>query len=397
MRLVGGASRFQSTAILINIRPMHVSAAFESGSIEVVEATDPGNIRLRIPTDSASDYRMWFYFRVSGVRATELRLAFENAGECSYPSGWDGGYRVSASYDREDWFRVPTTYDGTTMTVSHRPERDWVYYAYFAPYTAERQHDFVGRCLASPLARHEVLGASPDGNDIELMTIGEAGAEKRACWLIARHHPGETQGSFWLEGLCERLLDGSDPVARRLLERAVFHVVPNINPDGSRRGNHRTNAVGKNLNRAWAEPTMEKTPEVFLVRERMQAIGVDFLIDAHAVEYHPYTFIISGDRVPSLSDRLLQIRTRFDEALAGASPDHATEYGYPREGDRPLQPTLCSSWVAEEFACLALTLEMPFNDHAALPDPRAGWSPQRSHRLGAATLEALNAVVDDLR
>ena len=100
---------------------MQLSAAFESGSIEVVEATDPGNVRLRIPTDSASDYRMWFYFRVSGVRATALRLVFENAGECSYSSGWEGGYRVSASYDREDWFRVPTAYDGTTMTVSHMP------------------------------------------------------------------------------------------------------------------------------------------------------------------------------------------------------------------------------------------------------------------------------------
>ena len=111
---------------------------------------------------------------------------------------------------------------------------------------------------------------------------------------------------------------------------------------------------------------------------------------------HP-DFIISGDRMPSLTDRLLQLRTRFDEALAQASPDHTTEYGYPRDGERPVQPTLCSSWVAEKFACLALTLEMPFKDHADLPEPRAGWSPERSHRLGAASLEALNAVVDDLR
>lgn len=70
--------------------------------------------------------------------------------------------------------------------------------------------------------------------------------------LIARQHPGETMAEFFVEGLLERLYDTSDPVSRRLLELACFHVVPNMNPDGSVRGNLRTNARGTNLNRGLA-------------------------------------------------------------------------------------------------------------------------------------------------
>lgn len=43
--------------------------------------------------------------------------------------------------------------------------------------------------------------------------------------------------------------------------------------DGSFRGHLRTNAVGLNLNRAWAEPTAEKSPEVLCVLQHMQKTG----------------------------------------------------------------------------------------------------------------------------
>src|SRR3546814_2841197 len=67
---------------------------------------------------------------------------------------------------------------------------------------------------------------------------------------------------WWMEGALEKLLDDDDPVSRRLRQKATFHVVPNMNPDGSSRGHLRTNAVGTNLNREWHEPSAEKSPEV---------------------------------------------------------------------------------------------------------------------------------------
>jgi hypothetical protein len=43
--------------------------------------------------------------------------------------------------------------------------------------------------------------------------------------------------------------------------------------DGSHRGHLRTNAAGVNLNRAWADPSSETSPEVFHTLNMMKATG----------------------------------------------------------------------------------------------------------------------------
>src|SRR3546814_5341018 len=100
-------------------------------------------------------------------------------------------------------------------------------------------------------------------------------------WLYARQHPGETMAEWWMEGALERLTDVADPVARSLRRKARFHIVPNMNPDGSFRGHLRTNAAGVNLNREWHAPSLERSPEVHHVLERMKRTGVDFAMDVH--------------------------------------------------------------------------------------------------------------------
>jgi murein tripeptide amidase MpaA len=93
-----------------------------------------------------------------------------------------------------------------------------------------------------------------DGRDMNLVVIGNPEAEKK-IWVIARQHPGETMAEWFVEGMLDALLDNANPVSRKLLQRAVFYVVPNMNPDGSVRGNLRTNAAGANLNREWMTPS----------------------------------------------------------------------------------------------------------------------------------------------
>src|SRR3546814_7782825 len=75
---------------------------------------------------------------------------------------------------------------------------------------------------------------------------------------------------WWMEGALERLTDVADPVARSLRRKARFHIVPNMNPDGSFRGHLRTNAAGVNLNREWHAPSLERSPDVHHVLERMK-------------------------------------------------------------------------------------------------------------------------------
>lgn len=377
---------------------MKISSKFDSGNIEVVDAADSGHVRLRIRKDTASDFFQWFHFRASGVHGQECHFAIENAGEASFPSGWED-YRACASYDRETWFRVPTAYADGVLHIELTPGRDAVYLANFVPYSRERHRDFIARCLASPRARLEVVGETVAGDDLDLLIVsadGAApGADKRACWAIGRQHPGETMAQFWMEGFAERLLDPGDAAASALLAEADVYIVPNMNPDGSVLGNLRTNAAGANLNREWAAPTLEKSPEVFHVRKRMEAAGVDFAIDVHGDEMLPYVFLTGGDNVPSMTERQRTLRADYQAALLQANPDFQTEHGYPPSKSANL--TMCASNLAEHFGCLAMTLEMPFKDNANAPDEVEGWSPARCRRLGADCLEALRAVVSGLR
>ena len=247
---------------------LRISSNFDSGAIEVLSIDTPDNIRLRLRpdqgVDGAAPFCQWFHFRLHGAAGQGVRMVFENAAEASYPDGWPG-YRCVASYDRRNWFRIDSTrFENGQLIVEHQPERNSIYYAYFEPYSLERHLDLVGHADASSFASVSNLGATVDGRDLDLVTVGSAGPGKRPVWIIARQHPGESMAEWFVEGLLERLLDGADPVARRIRETAVLYIVPNMNPDGASRGNLRSNAAGANLNREWREPTLARSPEVLV-------------------------------------------------------------------------------------------------------------------------------------
>jgi murein tripeptide amidase MpaA len=370
-----------------------ISSAFDSGAIEVVSSGNGGaaaDFLLRIRKDTHAEFRQWFHFRVSGARGVACTLRFENAGACTYPRGWTD-YHAVASYDRARWFRVPTRYDGTALTVEHTPERDAVWYAYFEPYSLERHQALIGRAGDSPRAKTERLGASVEGRDLDLVTLAAGNGAKKVIWIIARQHPGETMAEWFVEGMLERLIDRSDPVSRRLLERAVLHVVPNMNPDGGVLGNLRANAAGANLNREWMAPSMETSPEVFVVRSRMQQTGVDAFIDVHGDEGLPYVFVAGAEMLPGFTPERTQAQGEFIAGFKRASPEFQDVHGYGAGKFSEDALKLASKWVGHTFGCLSLTLEMPFKDNANLPDAELGWNGERSRKLGAAVLEPLLA------
>ena len=375
---------------------MKISSAFDGGNITCVKCDKATDIQLEIRNDQDSEFFQWFHFRLSGAGGQACKLKIVNAGEAAYPKGWEN-YRAVASYDRIDWFRVPTDYNGKILTIRHKPEQDSVYYAYFAPYAMERHHDLVAHCLQYPRTALEVLGETVDGQEIDLLTIGEGMHKKHKIWAIARQHPGESMAEWWMEGFLERLLDQDDAVARALLDKAVFHIVPNMNPDGSRRGHLRTNAAGINLNREWQEPSREKSPEVYWVRQRMEKTGVDFCLDVHGDEAIPHNFIAGPEGVPSFSKRQAKLLKNYKDALLQANPDFQLKHGYPANRPGKANLKIGANWIAERFGCLSMTLEMPFKDVDDGTEQRQGWSPARSRALGRSNLDAIRAVLGNLR
>ncbi len=379
---------------------MHITANFDAGNIDIINMENKKDIQLAIRPDFGGEFFQWFNFRLSGEIGEQYVLNIVNAGKASYIEGWEN-YQAVASYDREYWFRLPTTYKDGKLTIVADLECNTIQIAYFAPYSYERHQDLLAAVQVHPLVTLEHLGNTLDKRDLTLVKIGNedssSDVNKRNIWITARQHPGETMAEWLIEGLLYSLLDENNANAKLLLEKANFYIVPNMNPDGSMRGHLRTNAAGTNLNREWSSPSLDKSPEVLHVINKMETTGVDLFYDVHGDEALPYVFLAGSQGTPSYNERLARLRDRFSEVLKLASADFQSEYGYDIDAPGIANMTLATNWVAERFDCLANTLEMPFKDNDNVPDADTGWSPERSIKLGEASLVAMLAVVDDLR
>lgn len=367
--------------------PIKISSHFDAGAIDVVRAETAQAIDLNLRKDTHADIAQWFYFRVQGARNERCTMRFLNAGTATYPDGWKD-YQAVASYDRKNWFRVPTSFDGSVMTISHTPQFDSVYYAYFEPYSWERHLDLLARAQASPLARVEDIGSTIEGRDLNLIVIGNPAARKKV-WVIARQHPGETMAEWFAEGMIDALLDTENPVAQKILQHAVFYIVPNMNPDGAVNGNLRTNAAGANLNREWMTPSLESSPEVFHVKRRIHEAGCDLFLDIHGDEGLPYVFVAGSEMLEGFTQEQAEEQQAFITQFLRVSEDFQTEFGYGSGKYRAEMLKLASKYIGHTFKCVSLTLEMPFKDNARSPEPKVGWNGARSAQLGKQILPAI--------
>jgi murein tripeptide amidase MpaA len=368
---------------------MHIDASLSGGSIHVLSTSGSG-AELSLRTDSAAGIRQWFHFRVQGARHADLSLCIVNAGDATYHGAWDG-YRALGSYDLVRWFRVDTTYDGRTLVLRHRPEADTVHYGYFAAYPEARHAALVARAQSSPRATLVRIGESVEGRPIELLVLGDARPGKRRVWIVARQHPGETMAEFFVEGALGRLLDERDPLGAALLGEATLYVVPNLNPDGSARGNFRTNAAGRDINREWQDTDERHSPEVLAVRRVLEETGVDLFLDIHGDENAPCIFAIGCEGNPSYGERLWRLERALASSLSQRDPHFWPDFGYGPEDPGKGDLRIGNNWVGERFDCLSMTLEMPFKEGPG------GFSPEAAARFGAVTLESALETLRSLR
>ncbi|MFT3966441.1 MAG: M14-type cytosolic carboxypeptidase [Sphingobium sp.] len=375
--------------------PISISAAFDSGNI-VVRTITGTRATLGIRRDESSEFFQWFHFRVAARPGDELVLSLMGLAGSAYPDGWPG-YGACVSEDRVAWVRAETSWDakadGGTLTIRHRTQSGILWVAYFPPYSMERHHDLVARTAALPGVGYRCLGYSLDNQPIDCLELGQG---DKQVWLYARQHPGETMAEYWMEGALGALTDPANAQGRLLRQKARFHIVPNMNPDGSFRGHLRTNAVGVNLNREWHAPTPERSPEVLCVRNAMDETGVAFAMDVHGDEAIAAVFVAGFEGIPSLTDRQLALYHRYRDTLAIRTPDFQTRKGYPVAGPGRANLTMSTAQLAERFGAVSMTLEMPFKDNDDLPDPVNGWSPGRSRQLGRDCMAVLAEMIDEI-
>jgi murein tripeptide amidase MpaA len=377
-----------------------INAAFDSGNI-IVNSIEGHTAKLSIRKDKDSAFLQWFHFRVEADAGEEVTLKINGLEESAYPGGWPD-YNACVSEDREYWGRAQSRYDkaedGGTLTIRYLPLNELCYFAYFAPFSMERHHDMVAQAALCEGVAYRCLGISLEGQPIDCLEMGEGDTQ---VWLYARQHPGESMAEHWMAGAIDMLTDPSDPHARALRQKCRIHIVPNCNPDGSARGHLRTNFAGVNLNREWAQPSAERSPEVLCIRNAMDETGVHWAMDVHGDEAIPAAFMAGFHGIPDWTEAQGARYDAFLSRLEARTPDFQTKLGYGTAGKGKANLSMSTNQLAQRFgeaaqpgkACVSMTLEMPFKDNAEHPDEEQGWSPERSALLARECLAVLTEMV----
>ncbi|POP78095.1 M14 family metallopeptidase [Pseudomonas syringae] len=374
-----------------------IGSDFDSGNIQVLDASDPAHIRLAIRPDTKSAHFQWFHFKADGLNVGQTYgFSLTNASESTFNRAWTG-YNAVASYDHQNWFRVASDFDGKALNFSLAAEQPQVWFAYFEPYSRERHDWLIEQAQEKAGAQLLAVGKSVEGRDIQLLRKGDGAEGKRKIWMIAQQHPGEHMAEWFMEGVIERFQQKDDAVLQQLLAEADVYLVPNVNPDGAFHGHLRTNANGKDLNRAWQDSTEALSPEVSFIRQQMEKYGVDMFLDVHGDEEIPYVFTAACEGNPGYTAQQRQLEERFRSRLCEVSDNFQTVHGYPRGAPGQANMNLAANAVGERYKCLSLTLEMPFKDHDNAPDPVTGWSGKRSAQLAGEILTVLSEMVKELR
>ncbi|CAL8374227.1 unnamed protein product [Arctogadus glacialis] len=291
--------------------PLEFESRFESGNLQKAIQVGAYNYELTLRTDMyTSKHTQWFYFRVRGMKAgVSYRFTIVNLmkGHSLYSQGMRpllysqraaeeqgmGWHRIGSNikYYRhypQTSLENPTSegpaLHSLTWTCQFPYDADTCYLAHCYPYTYSRLQRYLGRLTSDPgtaaYCKLRVLCHSLGGNPVHVLTItspercrvGPEGTRaKRAVVVTARVHPGETNGSWMMEGLLDFLLGDSDD-ARLLRDTFVFKVVPMLNPDGVVVGNYRCSLAGRDLNRNYRTMLKNAFPTVWHTRNMVKRL-----------------------------------------------------------------------------------------------------------------------------
>lgn len=201
-----------------------------AGGNGVIEAMEPGLIRLR--PDLRDTRPDWFYWniRVTGAEGTTVR--FQCPADVFGPLG--------PAISRDDgmtwnWLgREAVRENG--FAVDFASNEKGVRLAFCIPHTGADLERFLHERRDQGGLRVETLCRSRGGRPVPRLRVGAVDGEPRhRVLLVARHHACESMASFTLEGVIDEIL-GESPEGRWLRSEVEFLIVPFMDRDGVEAG-----------------------------------------------------------------------------------------------------------------------------------------------------------------
>ncbi|MFA6235167.1 MAG: M14 family zinc carboxypeptidase, partial [Bacteroidota bacterium] len=164
-----------------------------------------------------------------------------------------------------------------------------------------------------PMLSIDVIGSSVQGRPLYHMVLTNPASQlpKKRIWIHARTHPIESESSFVARAIVEELLGGS-ALGNLLLDNAIVHILPMLNPDGVELQRDRENANDVDLESNWGAASPE--PEVEALRRHLTALmnshnPVEVALNLHSA-YNCKRYFVYHAAAGS-SDLFTQLEQRF--------------------------------------------------------------------------------------
>lgn len=276
---------------------------FESGNLDKVSRVKENEYDLYIRNDSNTYGRnQWFYFTArnkSGEKVVKMNIV----NFCKQDSLYSQGQQpliFRIEQPEKGWHylcdKVKYGYSKINKILENRrpyfslsfsftfPANETLKFAYSLPYTYSDLLKYLLTLDPLPCVRREVMCKSLSGVEIPVLTISNFSNpdKKEIIFTTARVHPGETHGSWMMQGFLDFITsDAFDAV--RLRNLCIFKIIPMLNPDGVILGNARCSINGQDLNRQFHSPDNRLHPEIFHLKNLIQ-INKDILtyLDFHS-------------------------------------------------------------------------------------------------------------------
>ena len=300
---------------------------FESGNLLCAfRGDDENSYQLYLQNDTnTTGYIQWFFFRVSNTRKGKkvnfniinmlrknclyqrgLKIMTYSTKEAQKENiGWHSDcsnimYYPNNLYVYNSMTERKRLLHSLTFDYEFKYDNDIVYFANSLPYFYSTLMNQLSKYELDeekyPFFHRKTLCSTLGGNNLDMFTInsyydiykniGPSYEDKRkGIVLIARQHPGETVGSYVMQGCIDFIMGNSDE-AKKLRDIYIIKVVPMMNPDGVLVGNSRTSFAGCDLNRRWLKPNEIIHPEVYYTKEMILKLAsqreIAFICDFHS-------------------------------------------------------------------------------------------------------------------
>lgn len=278
------------------------SSNFEGGSIGAVELLDsaricvsPGDtvehlsylVNGRFDPDNPVDTTLdasasWLYFRMTGMKGKQIYLTFQD----------NGTHRSMYSYDNVNWSRLPF-HEASRRGIDKRYDCDTMFVALYVPYTYSYLQKRLGEWSSREGTTLDTIGYSHEHRPLQMLHITDtsiADSLKARIWIHGRQHPAESPGSWFLDGLIDKLT-ADTPEGQSLRRQIDAYILPFTNPDGVADGLSRSNATGVNQEINFGRSIDSTCVEVRAIKAMFEKLTkerpIDVMINSHS-QYADY-------------------------------------------------------------------------------------------------------------